>query len=129
MKQSESTITFNFRRLVYFIGEIRAGCVSTAVEMDIYKMIRELYAEKVRLDGVIAALEQMQNRGDSSTQPSFSRRRGRKSMKAEERRQVQSLSASRAHRRTAGHNAEIGSKIVEKSNPVTDDGLFRGGLE
>jgi hypothetical protein len=30
--------------------------------MDIYKAIRELHAEKVRLDWVIAALEEMQNR-------------------------------------------------------------------
>jgi hypothetical protein len=34
--------------------------------MDIYKAIRELHAEKLRLDGVIASLEEWQKRGDSS---------------------------------------------------------------
>ena len=56
--------------------------------MDIYKAIRELHAEKVRLDRVIAALEELQKRGDSSTGATVDRRRGRKSMKAEEREQV-----------------------------------------
>jgi hypothetical protein len=56
--------------------------------MDIYKAIRELHSEKVRLDRVIAALEELQKRGASSTGPSLGRRRGRKSMKAEEREQV-----------------------------------------
>ena len=56
--------------------------------MDIYKTIRELHAEKVRLDRVIAALEEMQKRGDGSTRPTGGRRRGRKSMTAAEREQV-----------------------------------------
>jgi hypothetical protein len=56
--------------------------------MDIYKAIRELHAEKLRLDGVIASLEEWQKRGDSSAAPTVGRRRGRKSMKAEEREQV-----------------------------------------
>jgi hypothetical protein len=55
--------------------------------MDIYKAIRELHAEKVRLDRVITALEEMQNRGDS-TRPSAGRRRERKSIKPEDREQV-----------------------------------------
>jgi hypothetical protein len=37
--------------------------------MDIYKLIRELYAEKEELDRAIAALEELENRGDSSPQP------------------------------------------------------------
>jgi hypothetical protein len=56
--------------------------------MDIYKAIRELHVEKVRLDRVIAALEELQKRGDSSIRPTVGRRRGRKSMKAKEREQV-----------------------------------------
>ena len=59
-----------------------------AVEIDIYKAIRELHAEKIRLDQVIAALEELQNRGNSPTGPAVGRRRGRKSMKADEREQV-----------------------------------------
>ena len=58
------------------------------VQMDIYKAIRELRSEKVRLDRVIAAVEELQNRGDGSTGPGVGRRRGRKSMKTEERAQV-----------------------------------------
>jgi hypothetical protein len=63
-------------------------------EMDIYKAIRELHAEKVRLDRVIAALEEMQNRGDGSTRVNAGRRRERKPMKAAEREQVPSLSTA-----------------------------------
>jgi hypothetical protein len=54
--------------------------------MDIYKAIRELYAEKQNLDRIITALEGLQ-----STHPTMAvphKRRGRKSMGAKERQQV-----------------------------------------
>jgi hypothetical protein len=70
-----------------FSRRIGTGCVSTAAEMDIYKAIRELHAEKVKLDRVIAVLEEMQNRGDSM-RLGAGRRRERKSMKAKDREQV-----------------------------------------
>jgi hypothetical protein len=57
--------------------------------MDLYKMIGELHGELDKLDRVIAALEELQrvhhSAEDLAIQP---RRRGRKSMSAEERRDV-----------------------------------------
>jgi hypothetical protein len=76
------------RRLRYFLGQSGWMSVDCDRKMDIYKAIRELHVERVRLDRVIAALEELQKRGDSSTRPTVGRRRGRKSMKAEEREQV-----------------------------------------
>ena len=75
--------------------------------MDIYKAIRELHSEKVRLDRVIAALEDLQNHGDSSAGPGVGRRRGRKSMKAEEREQVSvRMKQYWARRRSKGEMAD-----------------------
>jgi DNA-binding SARP family transcriptional activator len=54
--------------------------------MDIYKALRELYQQKERLDKAIASLEQIQSAG--ATEGKISRRRGRKSMDEDERRQV-----------------------------------------
>jgi hypothetical protein len=51
-------------------------------KMDIYKLIRELHAEKVRLDNVIALLEELQKRSESLPEPSDGRRRGGESMKS-----------------------------------------------
>jgi hypothetical protein len=55
--------------------------------MDIYKAIRELYAEKQKLDLIITVLEQLESaeRGVAS-QPY--KRRGRKSMGVRERQEV-----------------------------------------
>jgi hypothetical protein len=57
--------------------------------MDLYKIISELYVQRGKLDRVIAALEELQRVQQSAdglaTPP---RRRGRKSMSAEERLQV-----------------------------------------
>lgn len=53
--------------------------------MDLQKAIRELYAEKERIDGVIASLEEyLQTTGSDSGK----RKRGRKSMSPEERQEV-----------------------------------------
>jgi hypothetical protein len=53
--------------------------------MDLQKAIRELYAEKERIDSVIASLEQyLQGTGPGPEK----RRRGRKSMGPEERLEV-----------------------------------------
>jgi hypothetical protein len=51
--------------------------------MDLYRAIEELYEEKRRVEQAIAALE---NHG--SVAPAPTRRRGRKSMNEEERKQV-----------------------------------------
>jgi hypothetical protein len=75
--------------------------------MDIYKAIRELHVEKVRLDRVIAALEELQRRGDSPTRPTVGRRRGRKSMNAEGREQVSvRMKQYWARRRSKGEMAD-----------------------
>ena len=55
--------------------------------MDWYAAIRELHEEKKRLDRLIAALEAIE-KGTSSESTSGSPRRGRKTMSAEERKQV-----------------------------------------
>ncbi len=53
--------------------------------MDLQKAIRELYAEKERIDSVISSLEQyLQGKGPGPEK----RRRGRKSMGPEERQEV-----------------------------------------
>jgi hypothetical protein len=54
--------------------------------MDINAIIRQLHAEKERLDRVISSLEELQ--GGAAVEAPGGKRRGRKSMNAEERREV-----------------------------------------
>lgn len=56
--------------------------------MDIYQALRALHEEKKRLDHLIAVLEELQNAGNHIQSPALNKRRGRKSMSLEERRQV-----------------------------------------
>jgi hypothetical protein len=59
--------------------------------MDLYKAIRELYAEKERLEDAIASLEELMEAKlvtDELNLDNLKKRRGRKSMGAEERKQV-----------------------------------------
>ena len=57
--------------------------------MDLYKAIQELYAEKEKLERVIASLEELQrNAGALPEPPKPAKRRGRKSMNTEERQEV-----------------------------------------
>jgi hypothetical protein len=57
--------------------------------MDLYKAIQDLYAEKEKLERVIASLEELQQVGGSvATLPGTGKRRGRKSMDAKERQEV-----------------------------------------
>lgn len=57
--------------------------------MDLYKAIQDLYAEKEKLERVIASLEELQrSAGSMPALPKTSQRRGRKSMNAEERQEV-----------------------------------------
>ncbi len=57
--------------------------------MDLYKVIQELHQEKSKLERVIASLEELQRTANASSEwlPAV-KRRGRKSMPAEERAQV-----------------------------------------
>jgi len=57
--------------------------------MDLYKAIQELYAEKEKLERVIASLEELQRTaGALPVLPRPAKRRGRKSMSANERQEV-----------------------------------------
>lgn len=57
--------------------------------MDLYKAIQDLYAEKEKLERVIASLEELQRTaGELPELPKATKRRGRKSMNAEERQEV-----------------------------------------
>ena len=57
--------------------------------MDLYKAIQELYAEKEKLERVIASLEELQrNAGALPEPPKPAKRRGRKSMNVDERQEV-----------------------------------------
>jgi hypothetical protein len=56
--------------------------------MDFYQAIRELLEEKKRLDRLIAALEAIGNGELEGKAVSVSRRRGRKAMSQDERREV-----------------------------------------
>jgi hypothetical protein len=57
--------------------------------MDLYKAIQDLYAEKEKLERVIASLEELQRTaGATPVLPKGAKRRGRKSMSADERKDV-----------------------------------------
>ena len=57
--------------------------------MDLYKAIQDLYAEKEKLEHVIASLEELQRTaGAIPVLPKSAKRRGRKSMNSQERQQV-----------------------------------------
>jgi hypothetical protein len=57
--------------------------------MDLYKAIQDLYAEKEKLERVIASLEELQRTaGSMPALPKPVKRRGRKSMNSSERQEV-----------------------------------------
>ena len=57
--------------------------------MDLYKTIQDLYAEKEKLERVIASLEELhRTSGSLPSLPSGAKRRGRKSMGSKEREEV-----------------------------------------
>ena len=57
--------------------------------MDLYKAIQDLYAEKEKLERVIASLEELQRTaGAVPPLPKPVKRRGRKSMNSDERQEV-----------------------------------------
>jgi hypothetical protein len=56
--------------------------------MDLYKAIRQLYEERARLDRMIATLEEFQKNGLVPGAETGAKRRGRKTMGEEERREV-----------------------------------------
>jgi hypothetical protein len=56
--------------------------------MDLYKAIQDLYAEKEKLERVIASLEELQRSSGPLPELPKPKRRGRKSMSPEERLEV-----------------------------------------
>ena len=57
--------------------------------MDLYKAIQDLYAEKEKLERIIASLEELQRAaGPLPVWPKPAKRRGRKSMNPSERQEV-----------------------------------------
>jgi hypothetical protein len=57
--------------------------------MDLYRAIQDLYAEKEKLERVIASLEELQRTAAAAAPaPKTNKRRGRKSMNARERAEV-----------------------------------------
>jgi hypothetical protein len=57
--------------------------------MDLHKTIQDLYAEKEKLERVIASLEELQRAADANSHVmGRSKTRGRKSMGSEERQEV-----------------------------------------
>jgi hypothetical protein len=57
--------------------------------MDLYKAIQDLYAEKEKLERIIASLEELQRAaGPLPVLPKPAKRRGRKSMNPSERQEV-----------------------------------------
>ena len=79
--------------------------------MDLYKAIRELYTEKERLDRVIASLEELETSGQPLPGEPEPKRRGRKGMGTEERKQV----AERMRRYWAAKRAAPAAKVRASS--------------
>ena len=75
--------------------------------MDLYRAIRELYTEKERLDRVIASLEELVTSGQPLSGEPEPKRRGRKGMGTEERKQV----AERMRRYWAAKRAAPAAKV------------------
>ena len=98
--------------------------------MDLYKAIRELVEEKQRIDRIIATLEAMLASGKLSphgkaVEKAPGKRRGRKSMSEEERRQVSERmarhwAAKRAEKAATGAPGESGEIGAVRGGPEPD---------
>jgi len=78
--------------------------------MDLYKAIQDLYAEKEKLERVIASLEELQRTsGALPDLPKPTKRRGRKSMSSKERQEVsERMKKYWEARRKTGEGPEAG---------------------
>jgi len=84
--------------------------------MDLYEAIRALHEEKKRIDRLIAVLEELERAGDR--QPTGSRkRRGRKTMTAEERRQVSERMKRYWAQRKQGEQAGVADPAASAPQP------------
>jgi hypothetical protein len=83
--------------------------------MDLYKAIQDLYAEKEKLERVIASLEELQrSAGAPPLLPKPAQRRGRKSMNTQERREV----SERMRKYWAGRRNKKGEPNEKASGPA-----------
>ena len=82
--------------------------------MDLQKTIQDLYAEKEKLERVIASLEELQRAADASSHVmGRSKRRGRKSMGSEERQEVsERMKKYWAGRRSSKQKSPADSRIA-----------------
>jgi hypothetical protein len=83
--------------------------------MDLYKAIQDLYAEKEKLERVIASLEELQlSTGVVPEMPRAGGRRGRKSMSESERQEVSERMKRywESRRKRANHDANASSTAV-----------------
>lgn len=82
--------------------------------MDLYKAIQDLYAEKEKLERVIASLEELQrSAGSVQVLPKGMQRRGRKSMNSAERQEV----SERMKRYWAGRRKPSAAADSQDSQP------------
>jgi len=84
------------------------------VAMDLQKTIQDLYAEKEKLERVIASLEELQRAADANSHVmGRSKRRGRKSMGSEERQEVsERMKKYWAGRRSSKQKSPADSRIA-----------------
>ena len=82
--------SFRTLRVFWFDAGYPASMALLRTSMDLYKAIQDLYAEKEKLERVIASLEDLQRAagGGIPPVPGAGKRRGRKSMGADERQEV-----------------------------------------
>lgn len=86
--------------------------------MDLYKTIQDLYAEKEKLERVIASLEELhRTSGSLPSLPPGAKRRGRKSMGSKEREEV----SLRMKRYWAGRRKGKGE--AQSEQPAASQGL------
>lgn len=89
--------------------------------MDLYKAIQDLYAEKEKLERVIASLEELQRAAGGGIPPQHTsgKRRGRKSMGADERQEVSERMKKYWAKRRGGPS---GAEGYDEPDP-SEDGL------
>jgi len=82
--------------------------------MDLYKAIQDLYAEKEKLERVIASLEELQRTaGSLPALPKPTNRRGRKSMSPSERQEV----SERMRKYWAGRRGGVPEEAESSTTP------------
>src|SRR6185369_5272635 len=96
-------------------GSLPPPAAPDVTKMDLYKAIQDLYAEKEKLERVIASLEELQRTaGSVPVLPKPVKRRGRKSMNTSERQEVSERMrkywASRREQKLSGNSVTENSE-------------------